>query len=243
LTSGIAESPTRNVRTSAVLVSLSIAAVPRAASAQRAAYATPEELPPEGTSHLLDVATLGRYTRTIDEAKAGGLSNTFDFALRSRLYVGRSVSYCVGLDGEIGGSNAGFVYGVTGYLAGLGTRWGAGNVLSLCGGAGLDRVGSAVPLAAKFPAELSMGVSLGPVRPVLWVRPWWVAGSDARREGATPSFVDELDLGMLVRFSPQHRYWMQTSGGGGFAMGINYRELMGTYAITASVGFAFAGEK
>jgi hypothetical protein len=233
----------RYVRRCVVVFGVAIALSSRHASAQRAEYATPADLRPEGVSHLLDLATLGRYTRTIDDTKAGGLSNTFDFALRSRLFVGRTVSYCAGVDGEIGGSNPGFAYGVTGYLAGVGTRWGAGNVLSLCGGVGFDRVGSAVPLAAKFPAELSIAVNLGPIRPVLWVRPWWVAGSDARREGATPSFVDELDLGVLVRLSPQHRYWMQTSGGGGLAVGVNVRELLGTHAITASIGFAFAGEK
>ena len=40
------------------------------------------------------------------------------------------------LDGEVGGADAGFAYGVTAYLLGGGVRWGRGNALCLTGGAG-----------------------------------------------------------------------------------------------------------
>jgi hypothetical protein len=222
---------------------LIVLAVARPARAQSAAYATPDDLKPEGLSHLLDVAMLGQYSRVADPDAAGGLRDVGVFALRSRFYLWRTVSHCAGLDGEVGASNEGFVYGVTGYLVGLGVRWGAGNVISLCGGVGVDRYGSAVPVAAKFPADLSAAFDLGPIRPILWLRPSWISGSDARQDGATPSFVDELEMGLLVRLSKQHRYWSHTSAGGGLALGVSYRELMDTHAISAMLGFDFAGEQ
>jgi len=215
----------------------------RNAEAQRAGYASPDELPPDGVSHLMDVATLGAYARVADPDDAGGLRDVGTFALRSRIYLGRAPNYCAGLDGEIGASNSGLAYGVTGYLVGLGARWDAGNVISLCGGAGLNRYGSAVPLAARFPAELSLALALGPIRPIVWLTPAWTSGSDARKKGASPSFVDELEAGILIRFVEQHRYWSRVSAGGGFALGFSYREFMDTRAFVGLVGFEFAGER
>jgi hypothetical protein len=218
-------------------------AIPRAASAERAAYATPGELGSDGLPHLLDLALLGEYARIADPDEAGGLRDVGTFALRSRLYLGRTVSYCAGVDGEVGGSNAGFVYGLTGYLAGIGTRWGTGNVISLCGGVGLDRFGTALPRATRFPVELSTALSLGPVRPIVWLRPAWISGSEARTDGASISFVDELEAGFLVRLVRQHRYWSRTSAGGGLALGVGYRELVDTRMLSVLVGFDFAGEQ
>jgi hypothetical protein len=114
-------------------------------------------------------------------------------------------------------------------------------VISLCAGVGVEAAGDALPLAARFPAELSVAMSLGPVRPVLWARPAWVAGSAARQDGATISFVDELDLGVMVRLSRQHRYWADVSAGGGLALGVAYRELLGTRALLATVGVDLVG--
>jgi hypothetical protein len=231
-----------------VIASLTLAALaaatPSLASAEpRAAYGTRGELPDEGVPHLLDVATLGEYARVTEPAKTGGLRDVGAFALRSRLYLGRAVSYCAGLDGALGGSNEGLIYGVTGYVAGLATRWGAGNVIALCGGAGVDRAGDAVPLAARVPADLSIALALGPVRPIVWVRPSWVPGSDLRRGGAAVSVVDELEAGILVRLSRQRRLWSRTSAGGGLAIGVNYRQLMQTHMIGLSLGLSFAGEQ
>ena len=110
--------------------------------------------------HALDLAMLGTYSRVADSKKAGGLANASDFRLRSRVGVGRTLAYFAGLDGEIGGSDTSVVYGVTGYLVGLGTRWGAGNAIALTSGVGIDRIGS-IPLAAKIPVELSIALDLG----------------------------------------------------------------------------------
>jgi hypothetical protein len=212
-----------------------------ATAAPRAQYVTPESLPGEGLPHVLDVTALAAYARVLDPARVSGLENMGIFAVRARAQLGRSATYCVGLDGEIGGGETGAVYGATAYPVGLGARWGAGNTVSLCGGAGLDGIAGAVPLAARFPAEASVALSLGPIRPVLWVRPSWLAAPASRRSGSSVSFLDELEAGLMIRLSPQHRYWTQTSAGGGLAVGVLYRELMATRYVAFAVGFDFVG--
>jgi hypothetical protein len=221
---------------------LSTTALPALAQ-PRAEYVRPDALPSEGITHLADVALLGDYAKVDDPAKAGGLEHVYAGSLRSRVYFGRELSYAAGLDGSLGGSSSGFCYDATAYLLGLGTRWGAGNVIALTGGVGLDRYGSALPRATRFPLELSVALDLGPVRPVLFGRPAWVIGTEARKKGATPSFVDELEAGILLRLAPQHRYWQKMTAGGGFAVGASYRELMGTHAFLATLGFDFVGEQ
>lgn len=210
-------------------------------AAPTAAHASPEDLPGDGLPHLLDVAFLGQFARGYGTDPAVRRMGTFD--VRTRAHLGRAPSYCLGVDGRIGGSTDGVVYGATAYPVGFGARWGAGNVVSLCGGAGFDRTGDGVPLAAVFPAELSLAIDLGVVRPLLWVRPAWSAGEAVRREGTFISFVDELDIGLVVRLSRQHRYWSTVSAGGGLSIGVTYRELMDTRMIGVVLGFAFAGEK
>jgi hypothetical protein len=214
---------------------------PATALAQRAEYASVDELKGEGLPHVLDVATWGQYSRIFNPEHVSGLGNMGTFELRTRLDLGKNPTYCAGLDGEIGGSDRGAVYGVTAYPIGLGARWGAGGTISLCGGAGFDGVASAVPLAARFPAELSIATNLGPLRPVLWARPSWIAGAEARKQGSSISILDELELGMLVRLSPQHRYWSEVSAGGGFSLGVAYREFMGTRYLAAVLGFDLVG--
>jgi hypothetical protein len=194
----------------------------------------------EGLPHLIDLALLGHYERVTEPHKAHSLADVGAFDLRSRVYLGRSIAYCAGLDGQVGGSDEGFVYGATAYLAGLGLRWGDASVVSLCGGAGIDRYGTAAPLAARFPADLSVAFDAGPLRPILWLRPAWLAATD-RRKGSSISFVDELEAGLAVRFARQHRYWAHLTGGGGLAVGISYRELFDTRAVGAYFGFEFAG--
>lgn len=213
-----------------------------AAAAETGPEAKPEDLPGEGMPHLIDLALLGQYQRVAMPRKANDLRSIGTFDLRSRGYLGRTISHCFGLDGQIGGSDEGFTYGAVLYPIGLGYRWGNANVLSLCGGGGLDRVGTAVPLAARFPADLSVAFELGPVRPILWVRPSWLAAK-RRRDGSAISFIDELEAGVLVRFAPQHRYWARLTAGGGFTIGVNYRELMDTRSVGGTVGFEFAGGK
>ena len=207
----------------------------------RAEYVTPENAPKDGIPHVLDVSLLGQYARVPDDRPAG-LKNLGSFVTRTRLGIGKKITYCAGLDSEIGGSTRGLVYGVTGYLTGLGLRWGDGNTLSLCGGVGYDGVLHAVPHAVRIPVELSTAVSLGPIRPILYLRPSWLTGGGRADLPGAPSGVGkELEAGLVVRLARQHHYWSTANAGGGLAVGVAYRELMDTRSIAFSIGVNLVG--
>jgi hypothetical protein len=212
------------------------------AAAPRAEYATAAELEPEGPAHVLDVAVLAQAVAASEPEQAGGVAGVASLALGGRLLLGRGAGYCLGLDGELGGSDEGLRYGATGYAAGLGARWGEAGRIALCGGAGLDGVTGAVPLAARFPVELSLALDAGPLRLSPWARAAWTAGDEARQDGVSwLSAVDEVEAGLLVRFARQRRYWSTASSGGGFAAGLVYRELMDTRWFGLVLGLELTG--
>jgi len=209
-------------------------------AAPRASYARVDELGSDGTPHQADLALSGKFLRFGDDP--AGLRNVAVFDVRERTLVGRSLAYAAGLDLTIGGSSSGLTYGGTLYPVGLGARFGNGGMLSLAGGVGGDRVGSAAPLALRLPIELSVSASLGSIRQTLWVRPSWIAGADERRRGApSTSRIDELEAGLTFRFGAQRRYWSETNAGRGLAFGIVYRELMGARAIGVVLGLELSG--
>jgi len=226
------------------VLSFLASSAPSLALAQRAEYATPAELRGEGLSHLLDASLRLGYTRAVETGRAPGLANTGAFSFRTRALLGERVAYCAGLDGELGGSDGGFVYGLTGYLLGVGARWGAGNAVALCGGAGFSGATDAVPFAGRFPVELSLAQSLGPLRVLLWANVAWTAGDASRREGSrTLSFVDEAEAGLSFRFGRQRRYWSSTNAGGGPSLGVVYREYMGARAVGVVIGLDLTGAR
>lgn len=227
-----------------VLVVAAATLTPAVAHAEppHAEYVTPEDAPKDGIPHVLDVSLLGQYARVVGDDKPAGLKNLGSFVTRTRLAVGRSITYCAGLDAEVGGSTRGLVYGVTGYLAGLGARWGDDNTISLCGGVGYDGVLHAVPHAVRVPVELAAAVSLGPVRPIVYLRPsWLVGGGRADLPGAPSGFGKELEAGLVVRLARQHHYWSTANAGGGLAVGVAYRELMDSRYIAFSIGVNLVG--
>jgi hypothetical protein len=227
-----------------ILVGAVVALAAPASAEERADYMTPDALPEPGASHLLAVSMIGSYARVVTPESARGISDAGAFGLRSRLHLFRPVSYCTGLDADVGGTDEGTLYGLTAYVLGIGGRWGDGNVVSLCGGAGFDGVGvTTLPIAAHFPVELSGAFDLGPIRPSFWVRPVWLAGREMRRRGTDLSFVDELELGLAVRIARQHPYWSGTSGGAGLVLGVTYRQFMRTAAIGGFIGIEIAGEQ
>jgi hypothetical protein len=215
--------------------------VPTPDIAPQAEYVPSESLGGDGVRHLLDVDASGEYARVVEPTRAFGLANIGAFDLRSRLELGHVPAYAVGLDGDIGGTNQGVYYGVTAYPVGVGAVFGQGNVVSLLGGAGFNRLGDAVPIAARFPVEVAVGFELGPIRPELWVRPSWIDGASVRKDGSFVRFIDELEAGLLVRLSRQHRLWTTTTAGGGFAIGFWYYEFEHTRSLGASLGFDFVG--
>lgn len=223
---------------------LAVALAPSAALAQTAAYAQPSELAPEGVSHHLDVSLQGRYARVLDPERVNGFTHSGSFALRSRVVIGRAVGYAAGLDGEIGGGENGAVYGLTAYVLGLGARWGLGNVVALHGGVGLDGAVGSVPLAARFPVQVMLGGSLGPIRVTAHAGLAFVAGADARRNGSSwlPA-GDEFEAGLLVRAGRQRRYWGTVNAGGGPALGVLYREFMGTRSLGVVLALDLTGAR
>ena len=225
------------------VLSLGIAASsPVAAGAPKAEYAQEAELRGEGLSHLLDASVLLQYARVLGPSPVGEVRNLGSLVLRNRLAIGQGLSYAAGLDGEIGGAEGGVVYGLTGYLLGLGGRFGNGNLVALRGGVGFDGVGNSVPLAARFPGELSIDLGLGPVRGTIWFRLSWIAGALTRKHGSTLlSFVDELEAGLLIRIGRQQPYWARVSAGSGPAIGVVYREFMGARSVGVLFGLNLAG--
>lgn len=223
----------------ALVVAALLLASSTAAAAERAEYATPADLP-KPMPYVLDQSVLGMYARVTDP-QGTRFKNLGMAVIRTRLQIGRKVSYCVGLDAELGGSSTGLVYGVTGYLTGLGLRWGDDNTLSLCGGVGYDGVKGAVPHAVRFPAELSLAVSLGPIRPILYGRPSWLVSGRADLPGGPTGFGNELEAGLIVRLARQHRYWSTANAGGGLAVGVAYREFLDTRYIGFSIGVNLVG--
>ena len=223
-------------------VAAALALVPAVAHAEppRAGYVTPENAPRDGIPHVLDVSLLGQYARVTDDYPSK-LKNLGSFVTRTRLAIGSKITYCAGLDSELGGSSRGLVYGVTGYLTGIGLRWGDGNTLSLCGGVGYDGVLHAVPHAVRVPVELSTAVSLGPIRPILYLRPSWLAGGREHLIGAPSGFGKELEAGIVVRLARQHHYWSTANAGGGLAVGVAYREFLDTRYIAFSIGVNLVG--
>jgi hypothetical protein len=213
----------------------------RADAAPRAAYATADELEPEGTPHLLELSVFGAYAHVAEPERAG-VGDIGWFALGSRLLVGRRTPYCVGFDGSVGGSDAGLAYGATAYLAGLGARFGDAGRVALCGGAGFDGVAGAVPFAGRFPVELSLAFDAGPVRIAPWARAAWIGGDQSRQDGVSwLSAVDEVEAGVSIRFARQRRYWSTASAGGGVALGLFYREFMDTSSIGLALGLDMTG--
>jgi hypothetical protein len=211
----------------------------------RAEYVGPEALEPEPLPHQLDLSLGARWTHVVNRSPSeslSGLTNIEVFQLNGRLLVGRTLVYCGGLEAHVGGSDTGAAYGATVYPIGVGLRGGDGAFVALCGGAGGDRVGGSVPWAFVFPAELSFGFSVGPLRPIGWARAAWIAGAAERRSGSPSiSAVDELEAGLAVRLGRQRRYWEEMNAGQGPSLGIVYSEFMGARAIGITLALDLSG--
>ena len=112
-----------NARSSLFAVVTALIAAPSISLAQRAPYARPDELAPEGLSHQLDLSMRLGYARVLDPQRVAGMTNQGAFSLRTRALIGRRVAWCGGLDGELGGAESGLVYGVALHALGLAGRF------------------------------------------------------------------------------------------------------------------------
>jgi hypothetical protein len=207
----------------------------------RAEYAEASELA-EGLPHDDELSMGAQWLHVVEGSSA--LRNVETFALRERTLLGSTVAYCAGLDAQVGAGDTGVAYGGTLYALGVGLRGARASFVALCGGAGGDGVSGSVPGAARFPAEVSAGLSLGPIRPILWARASWVAGAAERQHGSRSVYAfDELEAGLSIRLGAQTRYWMGTSAGHGPALGVTYRELLGLRAVGAVLSFDLSGAR
>lgn len=226
-----------------VLVLGLVGTLARGAHAQRAEYAKPEELDSEGFRHLTELSMLGEYAHVANPDSVGELEHIGRFDIRSRWHFGSIPSFCMGMDASIGGSNQGVAYSVSLYPAGVGVRIGASSVIAACGGVRYDAIGSKLPRAFSLPAELTASTTLGPLRPIAWIRPAWVLAKEERQNGLSRDFADELEAGLLLRLGRQRHFWTETNAGGGPAIGVTYRGFLDTYAIGVLFGFDFAGAR
>lgn len=216
----------------------------RGALAQRAPYATLDELSREPAGLLLDVSMGARYQRVLASGRIGNAQNIGEFTARTRFMVGSRLAYTAGLDGSIGGSEAGVAYSANAHVLGVGVRYGDASALAVSGGVGVSAIGAAAPLALMVPAELRWSQSAGPLRLSLWMQWSWAFANDLRKHGSsTLSFVDEAEVALSVRVGRQQRYWGSYSGGAGPALGVLYRESMGARVLGVSLSFDLAGAR
>jgi hypothetical protein len=142
--------------------------------------------------------------------------------VRNHLFLGSSVRYCLGVDGEIGGTSTGVVYDAELYLAGVAVPLGGGSDVGICAGAGLGGIGGAVPFGWQFPVEAGAEVQAGPVRLVGWAKVAWIAGADARKDGSDVPLGDEFAAGAGIRVGKNTRYWDGVTAGPGVYVGATF---------------------
>ncbi len=216
-----------------------LAGAPRPAAAQpRAAYVDASELAPDPLPHLAETALFARYQRSLGDSPVD--VSVFEGAASNRFLIGRTATYCLGLDGYAGGGKPGASYGATAFLAGFGVRSRRQDFIAACGGVGLDALGESLPLGFKIAPEVRAAVSLGPLRPQLWFQPSWQLQDDRQRADDDFPF-DDFEAGIWLRFGAQHRYWRQLSAGGGPAIGFSYADRAGVRQLGFWLGLDFAG--
>jgi hypothetical protein len=210
----------------AALVLLAVVAAP----AVTAAAPTP-------SSSLLIGAS---YTRAIDDDV--DIENQVLAGLRSRHMFGRSLAWCTGFDGAIGGADSGVAYEAEIYPAGVALALGDEQYASICSGAGLSGISGSLPFAFQFPVELATELQLGPVRVIAWARVRWIAGEEGRQDGADLiDFADEIDALVGLRFGRNARFWDRVTAGHGAFVGVHYRELGGAQFAGVTLGLSLWG--
>ena len=172
----------------------------------------------------------------------GDLSDgTLALAVRSRLFIGRAAAYCLGLDGAIGGSDAGLVYEAELYPLGIGLRLGDRGVAAVCAGAGLGGVKNAIPFGWQLPVETWIDLGLGPVRLAGWLEVTTVLDADVRQDGSDIDGVDELSAGLALRLGGDTQYWASTTAGYGPFLAATFRQAMGADFLGLTLGMHFWG--
>ncbi len=172
---------------------------------------------------------------------AGDLDGTVALAIRSRMFLGRPASYCLGFDGALGGSDAGLVYEAELYPIGAGLRLGDRGVAALCAGAGLGGIKGAVPFGWQIPVEAWLDLGVGPLRVAAWLEATTVLDADLRQDGSDIDGIDELSAGLALRLGGDSRYWSDTTAGYGPFIAATFRQVMGGDFLGLTLGMHFWG--
>ncbi len=171
----------------------------------------------------------------------GDLDATVALAVRSRLFLGRPASYCVGFNGALGGSDAGLVYEAELSPLGAGLRLGDRGVACLAAGAGLGGIRDAVPFGWQIPVEAWFDIGLGPLRLAAWFEGTTVLDAEVRQDGSDIDGLDELTAGLAVRLGGDSRYWSDTTAGHGPFLAATFRQVMGADFLGLTLGMHFWG--
>lgn len=172
---------------------------------------------------------------------AGGVVGLGTLGFGVRGLYGRRVGLTFGLDLDLGAAGPpGFVYAATLFPAGIGVTFGETGVLALRAGVGVFGVTSRVAPALSLPAELRLEVDVTRrARVGLVASATWNVGPVERRSGRLLGrFVDELALGVFVRFGRTRNCGRcDAMLGSGPFVGVERRELGGTewWGVTAGV--------
>ncbi len=151
-----------------------------------------------------------------------------------------SIAYHFGIDLAAGATirGGGFAYDVALFPLGVVVRAGETSIAGV--GAGVGAIGAVGTIddAVTLPVEAIAEVGGGRVRLLARARAAYVAGADARQNGAPSiAFADELD-GMLGLRIGRHYKNQGFPVANGYFVGASYRELAGARFVGVTVGYS-----
>jgi hypothetical protein len=151
-----------------------------------------------------------------------------------------SVAYQVGIDLAAGGTlrGGGFAYDVALFPVGVVVRAGETSIFGVGVGVGAMGATGTIDDAVTLPVEAVAEVGGGRARLLARARAAYVAGADARQNGAPSlAFADELDATLGLRIGRHHGEHGFPTGNGYFA-GATYRELAGARFLGLVIGYS-----
>jgi hypothetical protein len=176
-------------------------------------------------------------------AASAGIHDLVLAGVRLHGFVGRRFAYHAGIDFAAGSTigRGGFAYDVALFPFGVAVRLGRTGVMALGAGIGASGAVGTLDDAVTMPLELTAEIGGGRVRFLLRGRASYVAGADARRDGApTLTAFDEVEGTFGIRIGHSYEEWGFPSGNGYF-VGASYRELMGTRFAGLVIGYSIDG--
>jgi hypothetical protein len=180
------------------------------------------------------------YDRVADAPAAGGLSDRATARLRGRGVYGKTVGYAFGFDLDVGaGVPLGFAYGGAAYPVGLGAVLGDTGLVGAFSGVGTTGVTARVAPALELPEELRLELDVTrSARVGLYGGVVLVPDAPGRSTVET-RFGTTARLGTRASGRIRGANGEPTAGAasGGFFVGLERREIVGTYWIGVAFGY------